>query len=381
MEIKDMTMEQIEARLAEIKTEIDGEGADIEALSAEVDSLEERQSAIRAEAAEKRSLLDKVANMNATPIDTVEERTEKMNGKVEVEYRNTHEYIVKFAEWFKDQDNAEKRAALLTENVDGQIAVPDLVYDEIKTAWDEDEILRDIPRMSVKGNLKVNFEISASGAVKHTEGSGAVDEQTLTEGIVTMVPAYFKKWKSFSDEVMSMRGEAFLRYIYRELAHYIMKAISDDLIAQIAQLGTTATATAPAAAKISGAPSIGLVAQAMGNLSDEANRPVVVMNKLTWSAFKAAQYAGQFNVDPFEGLEVRFSNELPAYSAASTSDVYMIVGDFRQGALINMPNGEDIEFTFDNLTRKKEDLVEVLGKLYAAVAPVASGAFVNVAKA
>ena len=378
MEIKDMTMEQIEARLAEIKTEIDGEGADIEALSAEVDSLEERQSAIRAEAAEKRSLLDKVANMNVTPIDTVEERENKMEN---IEYRNTPEYIEKFAEWFKDQDNAEKRAALLTENVDGQIAVPDLVYDEIKTAWDEDEILRDIPRLSVKGNLKVNFEISASGAVKHTEGSGAVDEQTLTEGIVTMVPAYFKKWKSFSDEVMSMRGEAFLRYIYRELAHHIMKAISDDLIDQIAQLGTTATATAPAAAKISGAPSIGLVAQAIGNLSDEANRPVIVMNKLTWSAFKAAQYAGQFNVDPFEGLEVRFTNKLKAYSAASTADVYMIVGDFSQGALINMPNGEDIEYTFDNISRKKEDLIEVLGKLYAAVAPVASGAFVNVAKA
>lgn len=378
MEIKDMTMEQIEARLAEIKTEIDGEGADIEALSAEVDSLEERQSAIRAEAAEKRSLLDKVANMNVTPIDTVEERENKMEN---IEYRNTPEYIEKFAEWFKDQDNAEKRAALLTENVAGQIAVPDLVYDEIKTAWDEDEILRDIPRLSVRGNLKVNFEISASGAVKHTEGSGAVDEQTLTEGIVTMVPAYFKKWKSFSDEVMSMRGEAFLRYIYRELAHYIMKAISDDLIEQIAQLGTTATETTPAAAKISGAPSIGLVAQAIGNLSDEASRPVVVMNKLTWSAFKAAQYAGQFNVDPFEGLEVRFTNKLKAYSAASAGDVYMIVGDFSQGALINMPNGEDIEYTFDNISRKKEDLIEVIGKLYAAVAPVASGAFVNVAKA
>ena len=377
MEIKDMQMEDIEARLAEITKEIDGEGADIEALNAEVDQLVERQSAIKQAAEEKRSLLEKVASMDVTPIDSVEERETKM----EIEYRNTPEYIEKYAEWFKDQDNAEKRAALLTENVDGTIAVPDLVYDEIKTAWDDDEILRDIPRLSVKGNLKVNFEISASGAVKHTEGSGAVDEQTLTEGIVTMVPAYFKKWKSFSDEVLSMRGEAFLRYIYRELAHHIMKAISDDLIDQISQLGTTATATAPAAAKITGAPAVGLVATTMGNLSDEANRPVIVMNKLTWAAFKAAQYAGSFNVDPFEGLEVRFTNKLKAYSAASAGEVYMIVGDFRQGALINMPNGEAIEYTFDNISRKKEDLVEVLGKLYAAVAPVACGAFVNVAKA
>lgn len=59
----------------------------------------------------------------------------------------------------------------------------------------------------------------------------------------------------------------------------------------------------------------------------------------------------------------------------------MIVGDLRHGALANMPNGTDIEFTFDNLTRKKEDLVEVLGKIYAAVAPVACGSFTLVAKA
>ena len=379
MEIKDMQMEDIEARLAEITKEIDGEGADIEALNAEVDQLVERQSAIRQAAEEKRSLLEKVAQGAAKVIDSVEIEERKDN--MELEYRNTPEYIEKYAEWFKDQDNAEKRAALLTENVDGTIAVPELVYDEIKTAWDEDEILRDIPRLSVRGNLKVNFEASASGAVKHTEGGAAVAEQTLTEGIVTLVPAYFKKWKSFSDEVLSMRGEAFLRYIYREVAHYIMKSISDDLVNQIAQLPTTSNDTTPAAAKITGAPSVGLVATAIGNLSDEANRPVIIMNKLTWSAFKAAQYAGQFNVDPFEGLEVRFSNKLKAYSAASAGEVYMIVGDVRQGALINMPNGDDIEFTFDNITRKKEDLVEVLGKLYAAVAPVAPGAFVNVAKA
>jgi HK97 family phage major capsid protein len=378
MEIKDMSMEQVEARLAEIKTEIDGEGADIEALSAEVDSLEERQSAIRAEAAEKRSLLDKVATMNATPIAKIEERKTEM---AEKEFRNSPAYIEKYAEWFKDQDNAEKRAALLTENVDGDIAVPDLVYDEIKTAWNADEIMSFVETLEVRGNLKVNFEISGSDAVKHEEGSGEVTEQTLTEGIATLVPAYFKKWKSFSDEVYSMRGEAFLRYIYRELTHYIVKSMADDLVDQIAKLPETATKETPSAAKISAAPAVGTVAEAMGHLSDEAGQPIIIMNKLTWAAFKAAQYANQFAVDPFEGLEVHYSSKLPAYSAATAGQVYMIVGDLAHGALANMPNGRDIEFTFDNLTRKKEDLVEVLGKIYAAVAPVACGSFTLVAKA
>ena len=45
-------------------------------------------------------------------------------------------------------------------------------------------------------------------------------------------------------------------------------------------------------------------------------------------AFKAAQYANGFNVDPFEGFAVHFNNSLPAYADASEDDVYAIVGDF-----------------------------------------------------
>ena len=379
-EIEKMTMEEVEARMDEISAEITQEGADIEALSAETDKLVERKKQISAEADEKRALLEKIAGMKAQPVESkdFEERNEKMADK---EFRNSPAYIEKYAEWFKDQENAEKRAALLTENVDGEIAVPDLVYDEIKTAWDENDIMNLVEVLEVRGNMKVNFEISGSDAVKHTEGGAAVAEQTLTEGIATLVPAYFKKWKSFSDEVLAMRGEAFLRYIYRELTHYIVKTIADDLISQIAALPQTATATTPSAAKITAAPGVGVVAEAISNLSDEANKPTIVMNKLTWAQFKQAMYVASYPVDPFEGLDVHFSNTLPAYSAATANQVYMIVGDFRYGALANFPNGRDIEFTFDNLTRKKEDLVEVLGKLYAASAPVSCRAFTLVAKA
>ena len=103
-----------------------------------------------------------------------------------------------------------------------------------------------------------------------------------------MVPAYVKKWKSFSDEVMSMRGEAFIRYIYDELAYRIVKKIADQLVYLISQLSTTASSTAPSAQVVKEAPAVGTIADALGLLSDEATNPVVVMNKATWSAFKAA---------------------------------------------------------------------------------------------
>lgn len=118
----------------------------------------------------------------------------------------------------------------------------------------------------------------------------------------------------------------------------------------------------------------------MANLSDEANNPVVVMNKLTWASFKAVQYAGSFDTDPFEGLNVVFNNSLKAFSAASTGDTYAIVGDFGEGALANFPNGDEITFKFDELSEKKKDLIEVLGRRYVALAPVAPNAFVKIKK-
>lgn len=104
------------------------------------------------------------------------------------------------------------------------------------------------------------------------------------------------------------------------------------------------------------------------------------MNKLTWSEFKRIQYANNYAVDPFEGLEVKFNNSLPAYQTATAGDVYMIVGDFGQGALANFPEGDVVRFTFDELSRKKEDLVEVLGKEYVGLGVVACKAFALVAK-
>ena len=79
MEIKEMTMEQVDARMAEIDTELNGENVDIEALNAEVDELVARKQAIIQEAAEKRALLDKVANSTVEPIAKIEEdRNDKM---------------------------------------------------------------------------------------------------------------------------------------------------------------------------------------------------------------------------------------------------------------------------------------------------------------
>ena len=92
----------------------------------------------------------------------------------------------------------------------------------------------------------------------------------------------------------------------------------------------------------------------------------------------AAKYAASFAADPFEGLPVLFNSTLPAKTAASTGDCFMIVGDLGQGAIANFPNGEEIEIKFDNLTKMEYDLIRILGREYVAVGVVANNAFVKV---
>ena len=369
------TKKEIEQRLAELDKIVES----AESIEA-VDAAKEERKQLMEQLEEMEKLEQRKAQAKALERGFAAGRPVEPAGAV-VEVRNTKKYIDAYAEYLKTGEDAECRA-LLTENVPttGTIAVPDFVYDIIKTNWEKNQILKYVKKLEVAGNMKVQFEISGTDAVVHDEGSGAVSEETLTEGIVTMVPKNVIKWVSFSKEVMKMRGEAFVRYIYDELSYRIFKQYTKILIDKICALDTTGSASAPKQAAITMAPALATVATAVANLSDEAEKPIIIMNKLTWSLFKAAQYSAGYNVDPFEGLEVQFSSALPAYSSASTDDIYMLVGDLAYGTLANFPTGEKIDFTFDEITRKKEAMVEVSGDEYGAIDVIACMAFCQVKK-
>lgn len=375
MEINEMELTDIETRASEIEELMKTDDADIETLSKEVEALEERKANILTEVETRKKEVEEVLN------NGVEVRTFTNERKTDMEIRNTKEYMDAFANYIKTNDDKECRS-LLTENAAaGTVPVPELVYDIVKTAWEKEGIMALVRKSYLKGNLKVGFEISADPANLHTEGGNAINPENLVLGVVNLVPQSIKKVIQISDEVYDMRGEDFLRYIYDELTYQIAKKAADTLLAKIVACGTQSTTTCVGVPAITAtAASIGLVAQAIANLSDEAANPVVVMNKATWADFKAAQYAAQYPIDPFEGLPVVFNNSLKSLTAASTGDAWAIVGDFGHGALANFPNGEEIEFKFDENTLKNQDLIEILGREYVALAPVAPNAFVKINK-
>lgn len=382
MEIKEMTIEELEERKAEIAVEVDGEDADLDALETEARSIKEEIESRKTAEAKKAEIRSAVALGEGVTVEKIEPEVRKMPTIEEV--RNSKEYIDAYAEYIKSGDDTECRNMLTTENASNgsaSIAVPEFVYDIVKTAWDREGITARVRKSYLKGVLKVGFEISGTDAAIHAEGGDAVSVEDLVIGTVTMTPQSIKKVVQLSDEVYDLRGEAFLRYIYDELTYRIAKKAADTLVASIMACGTVSTTTCPGVPKlVATTAALGTVADAIAHLSDEANNPVIMMNKLTWGTFKGLQAAGNYGYDPFEGLPVLFNNTITAYSAATTGVAYMIVGDLEQGALMNFPNGDGIDFKFDEMTLKKQDLIEVLGRQYVAIGVVAPGAFVKVTK-
>lgn len=389
MEIKDMNLEDIEKRLGEIAERRSGiadvletEDADLDALKAEAEALNdeegqlnERKAAIIA-AAESRA--KEIAEVLETgkEIQNFEERKTMTN----MEVRKSHEYNVAYANYIKTGNDEECRA-LLTENVSGgTVPVAEYVEGRVRTAWERDGITSRVRKTFLKGNVKIGYEISATGAVVHTEAANsAVTEEQLVLGIVNLIPQSIKKWISISDEVYDLTGEEFLDYIYDELTYQIAKKLADAIIADIEACGTVSTGELPAVQKITATTiSVGLIDQALALLSDEAANPVVIMNKATWGAFKAAQAANGYNYDPFAGLPVVFNNSMTAFSAATTGTTYAIVGDLGIGAQANFPNGQEIEIKFDDKTKMEYDLVRILGREFVGHAVVAPYAFAKI---
>lgn len=376
MEIKEMTIEQLEERKEAIVAELDAPEADLDALEKEARAIREEIESRKAEEAKRNEIRASVASGAGIVTEKIkEEETKKMTNE---EIRASKEYVDAYANYIKSGDDKECRA-LLTETVSGTVPVPVMVDGIVRTAWENDPILSRVRKTYFRGNLKVAFERSATAAAIHTEGTSAPTEESLVLGIVTMIPRNIKKWIRISDEAVATGGEAFLRYIYDELTYQIVKKISEEVVKGIAGASTTHSATAVGVTAVSAAPALGTVAEALGNLSGEAKNPVVIMNRLTWALFKKAQYAGNFAVDPFEGLTVLYSDGLPAYATASTSAVYMMVGDL-DGVQANFPEGENVVIKWDDLSEAEADLVKVVGREYVAYALTAPGRFCNITK-
>ena len=365
-EIMTLGFDELEERRSAIVTETDEADADtLDALNAELEAIEERTKALNLEIEESRKAAEAVANGAGKEIETRKDE-KKMT---DMEIRNSHEYVEAFARYIKTGDATECRTLFSDNKTNGTVPVPSFVADIVAKRLEDSEILRRVRRMEAAGNVKVGFEISAPAAEAHTEGGNAITEEALTLGIVNLVPKTYKKFVQISDEALdSMSGEAYLSYIYDEVARGIIKAEENAVVAAILAAPQTATASAPAVAKTGAAAgNIADFVNARALLSSAATDLVIICTPAQYAQYRGYQMSASYAVDPFDGLEVLFSD-------AATAP---IIGDL-SGVMMNLPKGSAVEFKYDDKTLMTSDIVKILGRQPAAIGVVGNLFFAKV---
>jgi HK97 family phage major capsid protein len=381
-EIKALDIEALNQRVADIKVEMESEDSDIEALSAEVDAIEQRQMELKTaakEAAEKRAAV--AADQMA---EVIEERKEEDTKMTDMEMRNTPEYGQAFIKGLLTDDFTEARA-LLTENVTGgSVPVPEVLENEIKNAWEDAQFLQFAKRTSYKGNVKIGFEVSATDAVVHVEGTNAPTEETLVWGTVELKAESIKKWITVSDEALEGTTIDTLEEIYKEVAHKIVEKADEIAIGKvIAAPATTSAAQGPGVPVLEiTAIAADTIVNAVALLSGKAKDLRIIMNRQTKAAFEAVALGLSYGADIYDGLKDRiiYSDALKAFSAASEDDTVVIIGDIGYGFQANFPAGNDVKIKVDDLSLAEKDLVKIVGRQYVGMGVVAPKAFVKINK-
>lgn len=367
-EIKELDFDALETRAADIAKETESADKEqLEELNAELDAIEERKNALNIEIEERKNNAAAVASGAGKVVDEGKEER-KMTIK---EVRNSKEYIDAYAKYIKTGKDAECRS-ILTTNADDQaeypvVPVPEFVENRIKAAWENDKIFSRVTKTFVKGNLKVGFEYAATDAAIHEEGDKAPDEEELLLGVVELVPQMIKKWVTVSDEVLALGSEAFLNYIYDEIAYKIVQFAGEEVLNAIMSAPDTSTAAAVGIPAVDGPVDADAILDAIALLGDNARDLVFIASGQTIADIKKAALTAGYAYDPFAGLEVI---QKSGFDGA-------IVGDLA-GVQANLPEGDQVKFKFDDLSLAERDLVKIVGRLYAAIAVVEPGMFVTI---
>ena len=354
MEIRNMNQRELAELRAKLAKELKGDDINaerVDEINKTLDAIEERQRELdNLEESRKRAAA--VADGAGTPIGSPDAPTQTRTNK---EIRNSKEYLDAFANYIKTGKDTECRA-LLTENVDGVIPVPSFVEGRIRQAWENDEIFSRVAKTFVRGNLRIGFEVSATDAEIHVEGTEHPKEEEIVLGIVQLVPETIKKWITFSTEVMAMGSEEFLAYIYDELTYKIIQKAADIVLEKIFDAPAQSTTEKVGVAQIEGDVSAETIIDAIAALGNNARNNVLIASGSTIATVKKAALSASYAFDPFSGLTV-----IARYGLDGA-----VVGDLA-GVQANLPEGESVRFVFDELTLAEDDMIKLVGRLYAAI--------------
>ena len=230
MDFENMTMEDIEKRMEEIRTELEGENPDIDALTEEVRKLKERKKELEDTAEKRRKLKDDVEASGTTVRKFADPEEKRKYGASSKEYRNAF-----LKNLLGMEMNKEERAAFVHTTANTGNVLPTTMLNQI---WDlvskQHSIMGDITIYRTGTILEVvKHTAIAQGAAKTVAENTANDDEQNTFVKVTLSGKDFSKSVDISYAMQSMSMDAFEQYLVNEISASMGDAMAADVIAQI----------------------------------------------------------------------------------------------------------------------------------------------------
>lgn len=225
MEIKEMTIEELEARKAEIAAEVDTEGADLDALEEEVRAIKEELESRKAEEAKKAEIRSAVAAGAGTVVqalaDNEARKEEKMFGIDTVEYRNA--WVKKI---IKREMSEEERSALAS----AAAVIPTMT---VNAVWDklvkDAELLGKVDVSQFPTYVRFPKATTVNAATADAVGA-TITESSDVVGYVDLVPNEYTKLLTVGADIDHMAIDAIHDWIVNNLVGSIRYAINKDIL-------------------------------------------------------------------------------------------------------------------------------------------------------
>ena len=233
MDLKEMTVEQLEERKGAIAAELDNDGADLDALENEVRAIKAELESRAADEAKKAEVRQEVVAGAGETIKNFEEaiKMDKRDFSVDgAEYRNA---------WLKNlmgkELDTEERAAIT-----GTDAIPTETLNKIINVLKDNALLGKIDMLQIPGYVKIPIYSTNNEANWTDTASDSAD----AIGSITLQPKQLIKTIEVPATVDKMSISAFERYITEALANKIESALQKAVIAGTGSTEPTGIITA-----------------------------------------------------------------------------------------------------------------------------------------
>ena len=226
MDFTTMTVEELEARRVQIGVEVEQDGADLDALEAEIKGIKAELDARRANAAKQAEIRKTVAEGAGVVIDEIpqapiSQENRKMFKRDSVEYRDA---------WTKHiigrELNEEERAALTSAGAVIPTMTVNAVWDKLTGAA---ELLGKVDVSQFPTYVRFPKATTKGAATAHAVG-GTITESSDVIGYVDLIPNEYVKLLTVGADIDHMAIDAVHDWIVDNLTNNIRYAINKDIL-------------------------------------------------------------------------------------------------------------------------------------------------------